>query len=762
MASSSSKSSNLTVRSLHDLTKERYLNYAMSVIMSRALPDVRDGLKPVQRRVLYSMFNDLKLYPDKKHRKSATVVGTALGKYHPHGDVALYEAMVRMAQDWVLRLPLVDGYGNFGNIDGDGSAAHRYTEARLRQAGMDLMSEIRQDVVNFLPNFDGTATEPEVLPAGLPLLLINGAQGIAVGMATNIPPHNPSEVINAAIDLLKNPSRKVGTLVKNHIKGPDFPTGGSIVEEEEDLISMYEEGRGSVTIRAKWEVEKKGKTEYLVITEIPYGVQKQDLVAKIASHIVDNSLPQVVDIRDESTEDIRVVLELKKNVDVDNVMAYLFRHTPLESKFHTNMTCLAPSDADPTKLEPKRVDLKEMLQHFLDFRMSVVLKRLRFDLDKLEARLHILEGYVKVLKEGQKAIDLVTKAQSKDEARDSLMQEFGITEDQADSILNTKVYRFAGYEIDALVQEQTEKETKANELRMLLSDPDAQVELVVSELREMRKVYSDERRTLVEVPLPEFAYDASAFIEEVDCKVIVSRNGWVRRQKAYTDLDTLRCRDDDQIGWALSGNTKDTVSFCTNKGRVYTSRVVDLPDTSGYGDPIQSLFDFEDGEKILSVFMHTPEFLPEETRIAVIADNGKGFLIDHAGYSEPSTVTGRKIMRLEDNENVVAYDLVHDLEEDHIVVITRGARAIAFRAKYLSEVRSAAKGVKCITLMSGDSVLVGGVTTGAQGSLTVVTSNGAEKALRHTTVGVTTRGGVGKELLSRDSFVSYLKETVER
>jgi len=761
---SSSPQKSLSVRPLLDLTKERYLNYAMSVIMSRALPDVRDGLKPVQRRVLYAMFNDLKLYPDKKHRKSAAVVGRCLGSYHPHSDVALYEAMVRMAQDWVLRVPLVDGHGNFGNIDGDGAAAMRYTEARLRTAGEDMMAEIRRDVVDFRPNFDATAQEPEVLPTQVPTLLINGASGIAVGMATNIPPHNPVEILNAAIDLLKNPSRKVSTLVDKHVKGPDFPTGGSIVESQEDITKIYEEGRGSVTVRAKWEVEKKGRKSYLVVTEIPYGVQKQDLVEKIAGHIVDNSIPQVVDIRDESTSDIRVVMELKNGVEVENVMAYLFKHTPLESKFHVNLTCLAPSDQDPEKIEPKRLDLKAMLQHFIDFRLQIVKRRTKFDLDKLEDRIHTLEGFVTVLGDAQKAIDIVTKAGSKTEARDSLIKEFGIDEDQTEKVLNTKVYRFAGYEVKAFEDELSEKTKEAGELRALLADADEQVKVVIKELREMRKRYDSERKTLVEEALPEFEYDESAFIEELPAKIIVSRKGWVRRQKSYTDVSSLRVRDGDEIGWVISSNTKDTVAFFTSAAQVYTMRVDDLPDTTGYGDAIQATFSFEDGETIEHVMTFDADGPDGDATLLVVSDEGNALRINPSAFSEPSTVNGRKVMRLDDGQKVIAYTMVEDEDEDHVVVITRMGFGTAFLSKYVKEVKGAGKGVRCINMTStpGDSVLAAGVSSGTQGGgVTVVTSKGTEESYRHTSLKVVPRGKMGEQLKSRVTFVSVIKEVVE-
>lgn len=640
-----------------------------------------------------------------------------------------------------------------------GGFVNHNTEARLRTAGSDMLSEIKRDTVPFRPNFDGTTQEPVVLPSPIPTLLINGAQGIAVGMATNIPPHNPTEIINAAIDLLLNPSRKVSTLVSKHVKGPDFPTGGSLVENTEDMIRIYEAGRGSVTLRAKWDTEKQGRKTNLVITEIPYGIQKQDLVTKIAQHIVDNSLPQVVDIQDESSEDMRVVLTLKSGANVDHVMAYLFKHTPLESKFHYNLTCLSPSSSDPDKLEPRRIDLKKMLQHFLDFRMSVIKRRSEFDLSKLDARLHVLEGFVKVLTNPAKAIEIVTKAKSKSDARESICREFGLQEDQADHVLNAKIYRFASYEIDAFEKELDEKGAQAQELRDLLSSEENLTELCAQELRAARTKYKSPRRTIVGTDLPTFEYNEAAFIEKEDVKIIVSKMGWVRRQKAYTDINSLRVRDDDQILWALSARTTDTVAFFTDLGKVFTSRVVDLPDTSGYGDPLQSMYSFDDGEEILAVRVFNEV---DDTDTALIVTNdGKGLRISYEAFREPSNTKGRKSFKLNPGKTLVCVTPLTDETQDHVVILTRGSRALAFKSKYVPVVKKASKGVKCMTMLTDDEVIAAGVTQGSQGSLIVETSQGTQKSIRHTTIGVKTRGGVGKSLMVRDNFISCPKSVEE-
>ncbi|HSN29084.1 MAG TPA: DNA gyrase subunit A, partial [Kofleriaceae bacterium] len=389
--------------SLEAEARRRYLNYALSVITSRALPDVRDGLKPVQRRILYAMLHDNHLRPDAKHRKSAKVVGDVIGKYHPHGDTAVYDAMVRLAQDWSLRVPLVEGSGNFGSLDGDAPAAMRYTECRLAAPAMELLTELDYDTVEMRPNYDGTTEEPSVLPARFPNLLVNGATGIAVGMATNIPPHNLKEIIEALIALSKDRKIEHVQLMK-YINGPDFPTGGQMLNSKVELRQIYKDGAGAIRVRGEYKLEekKRGGSD-LVITSIPYAINKADLVQKIADVIIGRKLPYLLDVRDESTTDVRIVLEIKKDADPAIVMAYLYKHTPLQSSFHVNLTCLVPPEllddgSVPTGAppQPKKCGVKEMLEHFLDFRINVTQRRFEYLLAELKKRIHILEGFVTI------------------------------------------------------------------------------------------------------------------------------------------------------------------------------------------------------------------------------------------------------------------------------------------------------------------------------------------------------------------------------
>lgn len=683
----------------------------------------------------------------------------------PVHNSACYEAMVRMAQPWAMRLPLVDGHGNFGSVDGDNAAAHRYTEARLQPVMTDLMQDIRKEAVSFRPNFDNTTTEPEVLPFSLPLLLINGATGIAVGMATNIPPHNIGNVCDAAIDLLRNPARRDATLVRNHLIGPDFPTGGNIVESPEEIEEIYATGKGTVTIRSKWHTEKKGRTTYLVITEIPYAVAKQTLVEKIAGHIVDEKIPQIVDIRDESTKEIRVVLELKKGANVDAVMAYLLKYTPLQSGFHVNMTCLIPDHNNEGRVIPKRLSLKEMLQEFLDFRVSVITRRLEYELGGLKERVHILDGFITVLSDAQKAVDLVMVSKSKGEASTLLMDHFKIDEDQANHVLDTKIYRLASYEIEGVKEELKEKKARAKEIEDLLADEEALKQVLIDELKSLKKEYDDGRRTTIEEDLRTFEYDESLYIEEVDVHCVLSRQGWIRRQKSYTDLSTLRVRDNDELGWVLSASTRDVALFFTNKGKVYTERVDELPDTTGYGEPIQSLFSFDNGEKVIAAFTQHKTGLTGKEEMVAISTDGSGVRFDVSKYIEPSTSVGRTFMRLEDDQSIVNVEAtLPDAadDDDHVVLITRDGRCLSFEPKEIRHVKGVGKGVNTITLSKGDSILAFGMSSGTRGgSLSVETNRGATHDLRHTTHGVGARGQLGTRVLKTGTYVKWLRETVE-
>jgi len=764
---------------LHETARKRYLNYALSVITSRALPDIRDGLKPVQRRILYAMFNNLRLYPDQRHRKSATVVGDTMGKYHPHGDQAIYDAMVRMAQDFSLRAPLVDGHGNFGSLDGDNPAAMRYTEAKLRPLSMDMLQEIRKDTVDFRPNFDGTTAEPVVLPSKFPNLLVNGASGIAVGMATNIPPHNLREVIDAAIYMVDSPNARVSTLVNNHIQGPDFPTGARILNTQDEIEEIYETGKGTIEMRGEYRM--KGKTR-AIIESIPYGVDKSKIVEEIADHIADENVPQLSNVRDESTDDVRIVLELKRGSDAEAAMAYLFKHTKLQHRFHVNLTCLVPTE-DVEVGQPERVNLTDILRHFLDFRMDVVVRRLEHELEKLEKRIHLLEGFEMIFDALDEAIKIIRSSKDKQDASQRLRHRFRLDEKQADAILETKLYKLSQMEIEAIREELEEKRKKAAEIRALLDDDGERWKLIKSELREIRDEYADERRSTIAGPDAEIEYTERDYIIDEDVFVIVTREGWVKRQGSYTEVDSIRVRDGDEIGWVLPGSTRATVGFFTNYGKCYTTRIAEIPSTTGYGDPVQKLFSFDDGERVVGVVSFDERVLPnpvppepteqgalfddeseqhddapDEPYVVALSKGGQATRFTLDGFKEPSTRAGRMYMRLEEGDEVLGARLSRGHE--NVCLASHNGRALVFPVHQISVYKGPAKGVVAIRLEEGDRVLGFTLSDAARQGLTVETNNGREEIVRTTKFDVKNRGVKGTLVIKRGYFASVFPEPV--
>lgn len=761
---------------LHETTRSRYLNYALSVITSRALPDVRDGLKPVQRRILYAMFANLNLYPDSRFRKSATVVGEVMGKYHPHGDSAIYEAMVRMAQSFSLRMPLVDGHGNFGSLDGDSPAAMRYTEARLQKLSMELLQEIRKDTVAFRPNFDGTIFEPVVLPTKVPNMLLNGASGIAVGMATNIPPHNLGELIDACIYMIGSPNARVSTLVEKYISGPDFPTGGRILNTPESLVAIYQNGEGPVELRGEYENETKTR---VVITSIPYGVTKSTLIEQIADHIIKGKVPQLVDVRDESTSDVRIVLEVKRGSDSDVAMAYLLRHTSLQTRFHVNMTCLLPTD-NPEVGSPSRVDLGTVLRHFLDFRMQVVVRRLEYDLRKLEERIHILRGFEKIFDALDEAIKIIRASDDKKDAAQRLMHRFKLDDIQADAILEIKLYKLSRMEIDAIRQELEEKEAAAAKLRELLADEDARWKLIRDELKELKDEFADERRTLIAGPDEQIEYSAEDYIVDEDVFVIVTNDGWVKRQRSYTDLSAIRVRDGDSVGWVMPSSTRETVTFFTNFGQAYSARVEALPSTTGHGNPVQKLFDFSDGEQVVGVVSMDKRCLPkpapledpapelfdengkvkeEGPYIVAASDAGQILRMGVENFSEPSTVVGRAYMKLGKGEQVLRVE--PSAGDENVCLASGNGNVLIFPVNQISVMKNAAKGVIAMRLDKGDRVAGFTLSDAARQGLEVETSRGRTEIVRTTKFEVSNRGNKGRSIIKRGSIARVIYETVE-
>ena len=591
---------------LHLAARQRYLNYALSVITSRAIPDVRDGLKPVQRRILYAMYKDLRLHATARPRKSAAVVGEVMGRYHPHGDSAIYDAMVRLAQPFNLRCPLVFGQGNFGSLDGDPAAAMRYTEARLQALADCLLTEIDQDTVAWRPNYDGTRDEPVVLPAAFPNLLVNGASGIAVGMATQIPPHNLGEVIEASLALLEDPELSVKELCR-FVPGPDFPTGGEILSTPEELRETYETGRGAIKLRGSWVEERIDRRDCVVITAMPYQQNKAALVDKIGALILARKVPQLVDVRDESTDDVRIVLELKRGAQADQAMAYLCRHTPLQQTFHMQLNCLVPTER-PEVGAPRLLGLKEVLHHFLEFRSETVRRRLQHQLGLLERRIHILEGFERIFESIEEAIRIVLRAKDRQDAAAKLMARFGLDEEQTRAILETRLYRLARMEIETVRQELAEKRAAAEGLRATLADEAALRGLVAEELRSVAARFADPRRTRIGVA-ETLDFDPKSYVVREDTWVIVTRDGWLKRQGSFTDLSSIRLREGSEIGWVFRTHTLATISFFTTHGQAYTLRVDAIKPTTGHGDPIQVHCDFADGERLVGVVCHDPRCL---------------------------------------------------------------------------------------------------------------------------------------------------------
>jgi len=750
---------------LHEAAQSRYLNYALSVITSRALPDVRDGLKPVQRRILFSMWQK-SLTADAKFRKCATVVGDVMGSYHPHGDMALYETLVRMAQPFSLRYTLVDGSGNFGSLDGDSAAAMRYTECRLARVSDEMLTEIEQSTVHFRPNYDGTKTEPVVLPARIPNLLINGATGIAVGMATNIPPHNLGEVCTALIKLLDNEDIGNAQLCR-YIKGPDFPTGGQILNSAEELKALYRTGSGSVRLRGTWDIGPETRsTKTIYIESIPYTVNKAQLVERIADVVLGRKLPQLVDVKDLSTEDVRIALEVKKDADEKMIMAYLCKHTPLQINFAVNLTCLVPTE-NPEVGKPERLDLKQILWHFLHFRLEVVTKRLEHELAALKKRLHILEGFEKVFDALDEIIKIIRKSDGKADAADKIMKRFELDADQTDAILELKIYRLARLEILIIRNELDEKRKRARQIGSLLRDEESRWKLVRAELEEISTKYGDKRRTLIASDSGEPEYSADDFIVEEDNVVIVSRDGWVKRQREVKDLSTTRLREGDAVLAAFAGSTRATCVFFSNFGVAYTCRIIDVPASTGYGEPIQKQFKLKDGERIVGALSLDPRAIGkiqpkkegDEAPVHGVAVSSDGFALRFGleGLVEPSTRAGRRFARPSKDAQIVG--AARYTGSEVLIAATAEGRGILSKAEEVNYLSGPGKGVLLIKLGKEDRVLGFIASTGDRDILTVETSRGAEQTISTAKYEITGRGGKGRELLQRGQFTHVVWPT---
>ncbi|MEE9211092.1 MAG: DNA topoisomerase IV subunit A [Phycisphaeraceae bacterium] len=755
---------------LHETAQARYLNYALSVITSRALPDVRDGLKPVQRRILYTMWQQ-GITADAKHRKCAKVVGDVMGSYHPHGDTAIYDALVRMAQPFSLRVPLVDGSGNFGSLDGDNAAAMRYTECRLAPVAGEMLSEIGRQTVHQRPNYDGTKSEPVVLPARLPNLLVNGAMGIAVGMATNIPPHNLGEVCAALLKLLANPELKTHHLCAT-IKGPDFPTGGRVLCTDQELRRIYTTGAGAIKLRATYAIgPAKRSVKTIYITSVPYTVNKAQLVERIAEVVLSRKMPLLLDVKDLSTDDVRIALELKAGGDEQKVLAYLFKHTPLQISYNVNLTCLIPT-LNPEVGRPQRCDLREVLQHFLNFRLEVVTRRLEHELDQLAKRIHILEGFVAVFDALDQIIKIIRGSEGKRDAAAKVIKRFKLDAEQTDAILELKLYRLAKLEILVIRDELKDKRKRAKQIRKLLWEQDAAGRwgIVRDEIKEIQEKYGkkDKRRTIIETATDEPEFTADDFIIAEDNHVLVTRDGWVKRQKEIRDPAATRLREGDSVLTCEAGSTRATIVFFTSFGSAYTCRIIDIPATTGYGEPIQKLFKLKDDEKVVAAFSLDPratgdiETNPKKPDLAPLAhavvatSDGYALRLGFEPFVEPSTRSGRRFASPARGAEVVGVQKIHGSET--IIAVSRNARAILCRAEEVNYLAGPGKGVILMKLAKDDRLLGFVASGGDRDLLTVETSRGGTQNVSTAKYELTSRGGKGRQLLKRGHLVRIVPE----
>ena len=655
----------------------RYLSYAMSTIVSRSLPDVRDGLKPVHRRLLFAM-RQLHLDPKSGYKKCARVVGDVIGKYHPHGDIAVYGAMVRLAQDFSVRYPLVDGQGNFGNIDGDGAAAMRYTEARLTEFAMALMEGLNENAVDFRETYDGEEDEPVVMPSMVPNLLCNGSAGIAVGMATNIPPHNLSEVCDALLYLIDNPDCEIEPLVRR-LKGPDFPTGGVVIDKFESILNTYKDGRGVFRIRAKWEKEDLGHGQYqIVVKEIPYQVVKSKLIEKIAELLFNKKIPLLADVRDESSHDVRIVLEPKnRTVDANLLMEHLFKQTELESRFNMNMNVL---DSEGV---PHVLDIKQVLKEFLNHRHIVLQRRAQYRLDKINARLEILSGYLIAYLNLDEIIRIIRE---EDEPKAVMMKEFKLTDNQAEAILNMKLRSLRKLEETEIKQEFDDLSSEKGELEALLGDEAKRWEALGNEIKLVKDKFGKKtalgrRRTEFAEAPADIEMPLEVLIEKEPITIILSQKGWIRCLKGHVDLnEDFKFKDDDALQTAIHAQTTDKIIIFDTAGKFYTFPANDIPSGRGFGQPLRLMIDLGIADSVCTLFA-----FEAGAKYVIASNTGRGFIVDE-NHIIAQTRNGRKIMNLAEGE-VAAF--CRKVTGDTIATIGENRKLLVFK---IEEIPSMARG----------------------------------------------------------------------
>ncbi len=722
--------------------KSSFLSYAMSVIVSRALPDVRDGLKPVQRRILYGM-EELGVFPDKPYKKSARIVGDVMGKYHPHGDSSIYEAMVRMAQDFSYRYPLVDGQGNFGSIDGDGAAAMRYTESKMKKITLEMLKDIKKNTVDFIENYDGTEKEPSVLPSLYPNLLVNGATGIAVGMATNIPPHNLKETVDAILAYIDNPEITIDQLME-YIPGPDFPTGG-IIMGRAGLRNAYQTGNGSIKMRAKTEIiEHRNGKKSIVVTEIPYQVNKSRMIEKIAELAKDKRIDGITDLRDESNRDgIRVVIELRKDVNAEVTLNNLFKYTPLQTSFGINMIALVNN-------QPKVLTLKDMLHHYIEHQVEVLVRKTKFDLDKAKARAHIVEGLLIALNNIDEVI--ATIRESYDDAEEKLIERFNLSIEQTKAILEMKLRRLSGLEREKLEDELHQLITTIDNLRYTLENKNHQLTLIKEQLIEIKEKYGDERRSELLLSL-DLDIEDEDLIPVEDVVITITSSGYCKRMNTETyktqnrggkGMKGMNINEDDVVEHLITTSTHDYLLFFTNYGRVYKMKGYKIPEYSrqSKGLPIVNLLQLDENERLAAAAkisdFEKDEYLMFVTKKGVVKRTRvKDFKHIRAN--------GIKAITMREGDELLAVRLT-DGTKDVIVGASNG-KAIRFSEKDVRPMGRVASGVRAILVADNEEVVGFTVVTEEKNQILVVTENGYGKRTKVNEYRCQIRGGKGVKTL---------------